>query len=147
MTIKKTLLIDIISSLFILLFVYAGVTKLLERKSFKSVLEQSPFIGNESQILSWGLPFIELVIALLLFIPSIRKWGFIMTFYLMMMFTLYVGYMIFFIPYLPCSCGGVLAQMTWAQHLIFNIFFTLLAAVGLRIQLRNKVFIAINRES
>lgn len=144
---KKSFLVDVISSLFILLFVYAGITKLVERQSFKTILQQSPLIGTKSQIVSWILPIIELIISFLLFIPSTRKWGFAMAFCLMIMFTLYVGYMIFFIPNLPCSCGGILAQMTWAQHLIFNIFFTLLAAVGLRIQLGNKVFIAINRES
>jgi len=35
--------------------------------------------------------------------------------------------MITYTPNLPCSCGGVLQQMTWNQHLIFNVVFTLLA--------------------
>jgi hypothetical protein len=34
--------------------------------------------------------------------------------------------MIAFDPELPCSCGGILQSMNWTQHLIFNIFFTLL---------------------
>jgi phage shock protein PspC (stress-responsive transcriptional regulator) len=32
---------------------------------------------------------------------------------------------------LPCSCGGVLQQLSWKQHLIFNLFFLLLAVVGI----------------
>lgn len=138
MTVKKNLLVDIISSLFILLFVYAGLTKLMERESFKAVLDQSPLIGPKSNILSWLLPTVELFTALLLFIPSKRKFGFVSTFFLMIIFTCYIGYMIFSTPNLPCSCGGVLTGMTWNQHLIFNMCFTALAAIGLRILMRNK---------
>ncbi|MDQ6763261.1 MAG: hypothetical protein M3015_11620 [Bacteroidota bacterium] len=138
MTTKKSLLIDIISALFILLFVYAGMTKLMGQESFQAILEQSPLIGPKSNILSWLLPTVELFTALLLFIPSKRKLGFVSTFFLMIIFTGYIGYMIFFKPSLPCSCGGVLTGMTWNQHLIFNLCFTALAAIGLRILLTNK---------
>jgi len=31
---------------------------------------------------------------------------------------------------LPCSCGGVLQEMSWQQHLVFNIVFTLLALLA-----------------
>jgi len=52
-------------------------------------------------------------------------------FVLMTVFTLYIAYMLLFTPKLPCSCGGVLQQMTWKQHLLFNIGFTLLAAYAI----------------
>ena len=32
--------------------------------------------------------------------------------------------MFLFTPELSCSCGGVIKQMNWTQHLIFNIFFS-----------------------
>jgi len=31
----------------------------------------------------------------------------------------------------PCSCGGILSDMNWNQHLIFNIVFTMIALTGL----------------
>ena len=147
MTPKKKIVADIISSFFILLFVYTATTKLLDHESFRAVLSQSPIIGSKAEILSWVLPVLELFTAMLLFIPSYKKYGFISSFILMLLFTGYVGYMILFSRNLPCSCGGVISQMTWPQHLIFNIFFTALAAIALRLTLRNKLFVAINRNS
>ena len=146
-TVKKTIVPDIISALFMLLFVYTAITKLIEHESFKAVLTQSPLIGNKATILSWVLPILELFTATLLFIPTLRKWGFASSLILMFLFSCYITYMILFARDLPCSCGGVLSAMTWPEHLIFNIFFTALAAIALRHTLRNKLFIAINRNS
>ncbi|HET7119590.1 MAG TPA: MauE/DoxX family redox-associated membrane protein [Hanamia sp.] len=145
--VKKTVFTDIISALFILLFVYTAITKLIGHESFKAVLSQSPLIGIKATILSWLLPILELFTATLLFIPAMRKWGFASSLILMLIFTGYITYMILFARHLPCSCGGVISLMTWSQHLIFNIFFTALAAIALRLTLRNKLFIAINRNS
>lgn len=145
--VDRTLITDILSALFILLFVYTAITKLVERESFNTVLRQSPLIGTASNTWSFLLPAIELITALLLFIPSLRLWGFACSLFLMLIFTFYITYMIFFTSNLPCSCGGIIAYMTWKQHLIFNIFFTVVAAIGLRFSLRNKLFIAINRHS
>ena len=145
--VNKTMIIDIISALFILLFVYTATTKLFEHESFRAVLSQSPLIGINANTLSWALPILELLTAMLLFIPSFRKWGLASSFLLMVLFTSYVTYMILFARNLPCSCGGVISRMTWPRHLIFNIFFTTLAAIALRLTLKNKLFIAINRNS
>jgi len=147
MKVNKTLIIEIIAALFILLFVYTAITKIMNRERFSAVLSQSPLIGTTATILSYLLPIVELAIVLFLFIPSLRVWGFASSLFLMLIFTFYITYMIFFTPTLPCSCGGVLAQMTWRQHLVFNIFFTALAGIGLRLSLKNKLFIAINRQS
>jgi len=146
-TVKKTIVPDIIAALFILLFVYTAITKLIEHESFKTVLSQSPLIGINATILSWVLPILELFTATLLFIPALRKWGFASSLILMFLFTCYITFMILFARNLPCSCGGVISAMTWPEHLIFNIFFTTLAVVGLWVTYRNKLFIAIDRNS
>jgi hypothetical protein len=145
--VDRTLITDILSALFILLFVYTATTKLIEHEGFRAVLSQSPLIGINATILSWVLPILELFTATLLFIPTMRKWGFASSLILMLIFTGYITYMISFARHLPCSCGGVISLMTWPQHLIFNIFFTALAAIALRLTLKNKLFIAINRQS
>lgn len=145
--IKKTIAIDIISALFILLFVYTATSKLFEHNAFEAILSQSPFIGSKANLLSWTLPILELFTAALLLIPSCRRFGFLSSFILMLLFTSYVAYMILFAENLPCSCGGVISQMTWSQHLIFNIFFTALAFISWRLTIRNKLFIAIDRKS
>lgn len=117
----------LIASLFIFLFVYTATSKFLQFALFRVTLSKSPLIGNGSEVFAWIIPFIELLVAGLLFHKSTRRIGFYTAFILMALFTAYVLYMILFIPELPCSCGGVLKSMSWEQHLIFNLFFTGLA--------------------
>ena len=128
---KRNLNILIVSSLLILLFVYTAVSKLLDYTSFKNVLSRSPIIGSKAAILALALPIIEGIVSVLLFFPRTRLWGFWSSAALMSVFTLYLAYMINFTPKLPCSCGGVLKQMNWNQHLLFNIFFLVLSVTGL----------------
>jgi putative oxidoreductase len=128
---KRNLIIEIISSLFILLFMYTALSKLLDFNSFKTVLSRSPLIGGRSAIVALALPIAEILVSVLLFFPKTRLWGLYGSFVAMLIFTLFLAYMISFAPKLPCSCGGVLKQMTWKQHLVFNIFFLLISLTGL----------------
>ena len=132
---------DILSDLLILLFVYTGSSKLMELQRFRIVLSQSPLIGAFAGIVSVVIPLAELATAALLFFPVTMKWGLIASVSFMLLFTIYVGYMIAFTPHLPCSCGGVIKKLTWREHLVFNLFFTAVAATGLWLQRRNKVLV------
>lgn len=133
---NTSFLLQLTCSLFILLFVYTALSKFHEFNSFKVVLGKSPFIKNKNEILAWCLPIVELIVAGLLFFPTTRRLGLYSSLVLMITFTLYIGYMIAFTPHLPCSCGGVIKQMSWKQHLLFNIFFTALAFIGIVIDSR-----------
>ena len=144
---RRNMLIESIASLFIVLFVYTATDKILNHQKFQIVLAKSPLIDSYSLVVSWAVPFIELLIAALLFMPGKRKDGFVGSFILMSLFTIYIGYMILFASHLPCSCGGVISEMTWNQHLIFNLFFTMLAGAGVWLSKQTKDFIAINRTS
>lgn len=128
---KKDITINIICGLFIFLFVYASIAKLLEFHSFKAVLSQSPLIAGYAMIIALLLPFAEIGIAVLLLFPSMRRIGLYASFALLLLFTGYIAYMIVFTPHLPCSCGGVIKQMSWLQHLVFNIAWILLALIGI----------------
>jgi len=127
---RRQSIIEIISSLLILLFLYTAFSKLLDFNSFKSVLSKSPLIGGKAWLVALALPITEVLVSVLLFFPRTRLWGLYGSFGLMTIFTLYLAYMILFAANLPCSCGGVLKQMNWNQHLIFNIFFQLLSLTG-----------------
>jgi hypothetical protein len=130
----KTYSVNLIAAAFIFLFTYTSLSKFMAFFSFQTTLHQSPLINNQASVIAWLLPFTELIVSLLLFIPATRMAGFYSSFLLMSVFTLYIGYMLLFTPHLPCSCGGVLKQLTWKQHLLFNIFFTILAVIALRLQ-------------
>ena len=130
---KRNILLNSISVLLILLFVYTGVSKLIGYYDFIWVLTKSPITRNFPVSLALFIPMSELVAAALLLSGTfLRKWGFYTSTLLMLIFTSYICYMLLFIPHnhLPCSCGGVLRVMTWKQHLIFNIFFLFLAMIG-----------------
>ena len=123
--------------LFILLFVYAAVSKLINHHQFYNDLRNSIVFGNQvvSEIMSWGIPVLELVIALLLVIPKFNKKGLYMALILMTGFTLYIGGTLLInelgIAELPCSCGGVISHLSWQQHLLFNTFFVLLGIIAI----------------
>jgi hypothetical protein len=139
---RLSLLTSLTSSLLILLFTYTGTSKLLTHTNFLWVLQRSPILKTFAQPLSWIVPILELMIAALLFIPSWRRTGFLCGVILMVCFTIYIGYMLLFTPNLPCSCGGVIKELSWKQHLIFNFTFTALAFAGWKMQTKLKLFIA-----
>lgn len=136
--IKRNTAIETISGLFILLFVYTAISKLANIDGFISVLSRSPMVGEKAPIVAWTIPIIELLITCLLFVPKVRKWGMWASTILMLFFTSYLIYMIYFTPDLPCSCGGVLKFMSWKQHMIFNISFTLLGSLGIWLMNKTK---------
>lgn len=120
-----------ISLLFILLFTYAVVTKLLQHETFEMQLEQSPLLGSYAESFSILVPGVEIIAAILLIIPNFRLIGLWIALILMMVFTLYIIYILTLSESIPCSCGGVIASLTWSQHLLFNIGGMLLAGVGI----------------
>jgi len=127
---KRTAIVEVISALFILLFVYTAVNKFLAINDLKYVLKEYPLIGSFPQVIAWGLPITELLIALFLFFPRTKLLGIYSSLAMMTAFTIYLGYMLVFTPKLPCTCGGMLQKLSWPQHFIFNIFFVFLAIVA-----------------
>jgi hypothetical protein len=111
--------------------VYAALSKLFDYEEFKNQLSRSPLIKNLSTTIAIILPATELIVAIMLTIKSLREYGLTLSIVLMIVFTFYIMYMLLFEKNLPCSCGGVLKQMTWKQHLLFNIFFLLTAFTGI----------------
>src|ERR1044072_2670219 len=130
---SRKLFAEIIGGLFILLFLYTALSKLSEIALFRLVLRSSPLISDYANLVSILIPVSEILVSLLLFIPGTRRRGLYAAFLLMLIFTLYLAYMLSFTRQLPCSCGGVISRLSWKQHLVFNIAFTLLAIAGIRL--------------
>jgi hypothetical protein len=131
---KKNLFIEIITSLLVFLFIYAALSKLLEFDKFKYQLSQSPFIAGSSRFIVWVIPFGEILISILLISKRTRFAGLYLSFFLMLLFTGYLFIMLKYSSYLPCSCGGVLSNMSWKQHFVFNLIFTGLSLSGIMMQ-------------
>ncbi|MBO9572870.1 MAG: hypothetical protein J7497_11810 [Chitinophagaceae bacterium] len=126
----KKLLIEIAASLLVILFIYAGLSKLLNYSEFRFQLGRSPYIASMAGFVAWFMPAAEIISALFLVLKKTRLIGFYASFLLMVLFTGYIYAMLNYSPYLPCSCGGVLSMMSWTQHLYFNVFFVLVSAAG-----------------
>ncbi|GAA4339847.1 MauE/DoxX family redox-associated membrane protein [Flaviaesturariibacter amylovorans] len=126
----KNTVSEICTALMLLLLVYTGTVKLFDFPAFQMVLSTSPLIGQHAITVARLLPLLELLIAVILFIPRTRLSGLAASTILMAVFTVYVAYMLLFEPKLPCSCGGVIAAMGWPEHLLFNLFFTGIGLLG-----------------
>src|SRR5690606_38132713 len=87
--------------------------------------------GAYAESVSVLVPGVEILLAGLLIIPRYRLFALMGCFGLMVMFTAYIIIILNFSDYIPCSCGGVLENLSWTQHLIFNIVFIGLAAVAI----------------
>ena len=138
--------LEIITGLFILLFVYTAISKLMDFQKFTQILKALPAIGFAGNFFALFLPLAELSTASLLLVPKYRHNGLAASLILIIVFTIYLTCMILFTPDRPCNCGGVIQKMTWNQHLIFNFIFICLAITGIRLQ-KHQLFIAINRNS
>lgn len=135
---KKNAIIEIISFLFVFLFLYAAVSKLIDYQKFRAQLGQSPMLTSFADWVSWIVPAVEIGISTMLVFPRWRLLGLYAAFSLMVMFTAYIVMITKFSEYVPCSCGGILQNMTWNQHLLFNIVFLGFGIAGILLNSNNK---------
>lgn len=136
--IKRTTIIETILVLNIVLFLYTGISKIMEYSEFKEQLADSPILGFAASPLALLLPWVEFAIVLMLIVPRWRLKGFYATLILMIIFTAYIIGLFSIDKELPCSCGGIIALLSWKQHLVFNIAFILLNVLATSLQKREK---------
>ena len=137
---KRKIIIEIISSLLILLFLYASVSKWLAFKLFIGEMNNQPFPNWITPVLVWSIPFIEVFIAVGLIFEKTRVPALYASLFLMLAFTVYtVAILLHAFKYIPCSCGGVIRKLTWPQHLFFNLFFVGISILGIMLKKRDPV--------
>jgi uncharacterized membrane protein YphA (DoxX/SURF4 family) len=129
----KYIFVEVVCLLYILLFVYAAISKLLDFENFRVQLGQSPLLSAFAGSIAWLVPVLELLIALLLVLKRWRLIGLFAAFTLMTMFTAYIYIILNYSSFVPCSCGGILEKLGWTEHLFFNLVFIMLAAAGILI--------------
>ncbi len=135
---SRKLIIEIITALLILLFLYASVSKWLDFKEFIHDMHNQPFPGWMAASLVWALPPVEILIALALMFDRTRVIGLWAAFILMSLFTIYtVTILVGLFNRVPCGCGGLISGLTWGQHLFFNSFFLIISAAGIVFNKKN----------
>jgi hypothetical protein len=130
----KSAFIESVVLLYVLLFVYAAVSKLLDFERFQVQLAQSPILSAYAYWISYLVIGIELFVSILLLFARTRIIGLFAALTLMTMFTVYIFIVLHYSSFIPCSCGGILEKMTWKTHLVFNMVFILLAAAAIMLQ-------------
>ncbi|TCC98467.1 MauE/DoxX family redox-associated membrane protein [Pedobacter hiemivivus] len=130
---NKKLFFDLVSYLFVLLFVYTAASKLQSLENFQLVLIKYPLLGKYNVLISYLVPAVELLIAFALIIEKYKRTGMIAALLLMICFTIYILYMFISGSNLPCSCGGLVSKLSWWHHVVFNLLMTGLAIWSLRV--------------
>ena len=131
---KRQNVIEVIALLFFILFIYTATSKIIDyrRFVFQMRLAPLPILKQMAPIIGWALPLVELVIAIGLLIKKYREKALYMSVVLMVIFELYIGSMLLFNRQLPCTCGGIISQMSWHAHVIFNALLITLGVIALR---------------
>ncbi|AEM71618.1 hypothetical protein Murru_2582 [Allomuricauda ruestringensis DSM 13258] len=124
-------LVTLFSLLLTLLFVYTAVSKMIHLDSFEFRLERMPYIAPYASLLSWAVPFLELIIAGLLWFRRYQIIAFYASFILLGLFTTYITIVLKYSHSIPCSCGGVISALGWKDHILLNITFMVLAFLGM----------------
>jgi hypothetical protein len=90
-----------------------------------------PYIASYATVISWAVPFLELVIAGLLWFTRYRILALYASLVLLGSFTIYILIVLKYSESIPCSCGGVISALGWRDHILLNIFFMVLALLGI----------------
>ncbi|WP_291914138.1 MauE/DoxX family redox-associated membrane protein [Chitinophaga sp. CB10] len=136
---NRSLIVDCIALLFILVFVYASLSKLGDYQKFLSQLGQSEILSAYSMQFSIVIPSFELLICALLFFNRTKLLGLYGSFGIMVLFTLYIGSILVLTEDIPCACGGILEMLSWEAHIWFNMGLIVLAMIGVLLY-RSDVF-------
>lgn len=131
-SIDDTIMNKVPSTLLILLWTYTGLDKLIRWEASRKAFLNQPMPNELEEILTFAIPGVELLIALLLLFSVTRWWGYLSSILLLAVFTTYVGLIwVGAFPRVPCNCAGIIDSMGWAEHFWMNLGFIGVAVWGL----------------
>jgi len=126
---KQNIWVTIVTLLLILLWIYASFSKLFDYRHFQWEMRNQALPASVQTMLIYLLPPAEILVAASLIFQRTTTLGLIASTVLLSLFTGYIALiLVHFFEYVPCSCGGILEQMGWWPHLVFNLL-TLLATL------------------
>lgn len=128
-------IIRIICAALALLFFYAAVSKLINYDKSKQEMLNQVFPVAVALVLVWVVPVIELIIVVLLLFKPTSSTGLYFSAVLLAAFTIYIAItMSGLFGRIPCSCGGILRHMGYWTHMVFNVFFIVIAVLGIALE-------------
>lgn len=127
----KEIIVDIISYLFIFLFIYTAYSKGMDFGTFAKSLGRYSLMESYADQIAWLVIAAEVFVSGLLLFPKTRRLGLTASLILKLMFTVALLIMVFTMDTQFCSCGGVLNSMGAKEHIWFNVGFIALAIIGI----------------
>lgn len=125
----------IIAGLLAAMFFYAAISKLSDFETSKQEMINQVFSRPVALQLVWLVPLTELIICGLLLFNRTQLTGLYASFLLMGIFSIYISItMSGVFDEIPCSCGGILKDMGYGTHLVFNLFFLCVALLGITVK-------------
>lgn len=129
---KKKILVEISASLLLLLFLFACLSHWLDFKTFSGNILNQPLPSWSKQLIIWGMPIVELLIAIGLLFDKTRLRSFQAAFFVLLSLSTYIILILAnFFNRIPCSCSGLIPHLSWDQHLWFNVLFLVIALIGI----------------
>ena len=105
------------------LFVYTAYAKITDHDRFLKGLTRVHLINGFAVFISFAVPVVEVIVALLLLIPKTANTGLYSFIAVMSSFTIYIVSAMIWEKKLPCHCGGAIEKLSWSQHIWFNLAF------------------------
>lgn len=104
------------------LYMYTGWAKFMNISTFIRGNSKIPHLGQYAKLIGYGIPALEIVLAILLVIPvyRIKRFALWTSTLLMVVFTVYLSLMVKLAENKLCHCGGVIESMGWEAHIVFN---------------------------
>lgn len=138
---KRSVFIDVVAFLFVLLFVYTATSKFLDFTLFREQIAENAILAPFARIIVWFVPLSEIVISIMLLSPNWRIRGLYLAVGLMVVFTTYIIIIMNFSEHIPCSCGGIISTLSWKEHIIFNSAFMLLGILAILVSRHHAPFL------
>jgi putative oxidoreductase len=131
--------IEISVYLLALLMIVTAGSKIADLDKFAGQITNQPFDNRFTDLLTYGVPAAEIILVIGLLWPSTRLFGLYGTAVLLTIFTIYIALVTFnFYDRVPCGCAFAFEKLSWPQHLMINLFFTLLSYFAIAMIKRTK---------
>lgn len=129
---EKIILREVPSYFLILIWAYSGLEKFIGFESSRRAFHNQTFPPELADLLSYSIPLVELILAVLLLFQSTRWWGYLGSCLLFVVFVTYVGLIwVGAFPRVPCNCAGIIESLGWTEHLILNLILIGFSIIGL----------------
>lgn len=130
---------DLLSMVIGALWVYAALSKLADFDTTRQQMLNQVFPVWMAEILAWAVPLTELaIIPMLLYHPA-QQVGLFSSLILLAAFSIYISItMTGIFGRIPCSCGGIIRNMGYWEHLFFNLFFVALSVIAIKLNYKRQ---------